>query len=155
MFMLELVLCDVKEYQACRTIELTDKIDAMRKRSASGMQLPLAELASSFYSVLKAQTSGYATFDYEPGPHRASDLVRMDFLIHGSAVDALSRIIHRDDALSTARNVCKKLVDAVSRQSFEVCFSVQYLHGTWRCVVVHGMAWGGGGWLWFCVHLPF
>lgn len=88
------------------------------------VQLPLAELASSFYSVLKAQTSGYATFDYEPGPHRTSDLVRMDFHIHGSPVDALSRVIHRDDALSTARSVCKKLVDAVSRQSFEVrCLS--------------------------------
>ena len=89
--------------------------------SVLSMQLPLAELASSFYSVLKAQTSGYATFDYEPGPHRTSDLVRMDFHIHGDAVDALSRVLHRDDAVATARSVCKKLVDAVSRQSFEVC----------------------------------
>ena len=83
------------------------------------MQLPLAELAGSFYSTLKAQTSGYATFDYEPGPHRPADLVRMDFHIHGAPVDALARVLHRSDAAPTARTVCKKLAEAVSRQPFE------------------------------------
>lgn len=84
-------------------------------------QLPLAELAGTFYSTLKSQTSGYATFDYEPGPHRSADLVRLDFLIHGSPVDALSRVLHRADAVTAARAVCKKLIGAVSRQAFEVC----------------------------------
>jgi hypothetical protein len=93
---------------------------AIRLLIRDRMQLPLAELASAFYSNLKSQTSGYATFDYEPGPHRSADLVRLDFLIHGSPVDALSRVLHREDALPTARSVCKKLVSAVSRQSFEV-----------------------------------
>lgn len=84
------------------------------------LQLPLAELAGTFYSTLKSHTSGYATFDYEPGPHRSADLVRLDFLIHGSPVDALSRVLHRADAVTAARAVCQKLVGAVSRQAFEV-----------------------------------
>lgn len=86
----------------------------------NAVQLPLAELAGAFYSMLKSQTSGYATFDYELGPHRSADLVRLDFVIHGSPVDALSRVLHRSDAVTAARAVCQKLISAVSRQAFEV-----------------------------------
>lgn len=91
-----------------------------RLLTRAALQLPLAELAGTFYSTLKSHTSGYATFDYEPGPHRSADLVRLDFLIHGSPVDALSRVLHRADAVTAARAVCQKLVGAVSRQAFEV-----------------------------------
>jgi translation elongation factor EF-4 len=84
------------------------------------LQLPMAELAGSFYNTLKSCTSGYATFDYEEGPYRSSDLVRLDFNIHGTAVDALTRVLHRSDAAQVGRAVCKKLADVVSRQTFEV-----------------------------------
>ena len=84
------------------------------------MQLPLAELAGQFYGSLKACTSGYATFDYEEGPYRSADLVRLDFLVHGSPVDALTRVLHRSDAVTAGRAVCQKLVSVVSKQAFEV-----------------------------------
>lgn len=84
------------------------------------MQLPLAELAGPFYSSLKACTSGYATFDYELGVHRAADLVRLDFRVHGAPVDALARVLHRSEATSVGRAVCKRLAAVVSRESFEV-----------------------------------
>ena len=80
----------------------------------------MAELAGNFYNALKSCTSGFATFDYEEGPYRTADLVRLDFLIHGSPVDALTRVLHRSNAQSSGRTVCKKLVDVVSRMSFEV-----------------------------------
>jgi translation elongation factor EF-4 len=84
------------------------------------LQLPLSELAGQFYSSLKSCTSGYATFDYEPGPYRSADLVRLDFLVHGAPVDALTRVVHRNDAVSIARSVCQKLKEVISRQAFEV-----------------------------------
>ena len=58
-------------------------------------RLPLAELGGSFYDDLKSLSSGYASFDYEQGEERAADLVRLDLLLNGEAVDALARIIHR------------------------------------------------------------
>jgi hypothetical protein len=80
----------------------------------------MAELAGRFYSSLKSCTSGYATLDYEEGPYRSADLVRLDFLIHGAPVDALTRVVHRSDALSVARTVCQKLKTVITRQAFEV-----------------------------------
>lgn len=87
---------------------------------ALSLQLPLAELAGPFYNSLKSCTSGYATFDYEEGPYRSSDLVRLDFVIHGTAMDALTRVLHRSDAVQVGKTVCKKLAEAVTRQTFEV-----------------------------------
>eukprot|EP01025_Chloroclados_australasicus_P015086 TRINITY_DN17171_c0_g1_i1.p1 TRINITY_DN17171_c0_g1~~TRINITY_DN17171_c0_g1_i1.p1 ORF type:complete len:214 (+),score=11.34 TRINITY_DN17171_c0_g1_i1:84-644(+) len=83
-------------------------------------QLPTSELAGKFYTELKSVTSGYASFDYEEGPYREADLVRLDFLVHGEPVDALSRIVHRCEAESVGRTMCKRLKDAMSRQAFEV-----------------------------------
>ena len=57
--------------------------------------LPLAELGGNFYDSLKSITSGYASFDYEAGEQRKADLVRLDLLLNGEAVDALARIVHR------------------------------------------------------------
>jgi GTP-binding protein LepA C-terminus len=89
-------------------------------KSLACLQLPLADLAGKFYSALKSCTSGYATFDYEEGPYREADLVRLDFLVHGSPVDALTRVLHRSSATSAGRAVCKKLVEVLSHQPFEV-----------------------------------
>ena len=57
--------------------------------------LPLAELGGNFYDSLKSITSGYASFDYEAGPQRRADLVRLDLLLNGEPVDALARVVHR------------------------------------------------------------
>ena len=57
--------------------------------------LPLAELGGDFYDSLKSVTAGYASFDYEVGPWRRADLVRLDLLLNGQAVDALARVVHR------------------------------------------------------------
>lgn len=96
------------------------------------MQLPLAELAGQFYGSLKACTSGYATFDYEEGPYRSADLVRLDFLVHGIPVDALTRVLHRSDAVAAGRAVCQKLVSVVSKQAFEVRVHATRLRLVWQ-----------------------
>ena len=84
------------------------------------MQLPLSELAGTFYNSLKSLTSGYATFEYEAGPFRDSDLVRLDFVIHGAPVDALTRVLHSSSATAMARQVCDQIKKVVDRQPFEV-----------------------------------
>ena len=75
---------------------------------ASRYTLPLAELGGNFYDSLKSITSGYASFDYEAGEQRKADLVRLDLLLNGEAVDALARIVHRyfSQASAVRHEVC-------------------------------------------------
>jgi GTP-binding protein LepA len=82
--------------------------------------LPLAEILVDFYDKLKSLSRGYASLDYELGEYRESDLVRLDMLINGDAVDAFSVIIHRDKAFDWGRNVAKKLRKLIPRQLFQV-----------------------------------
>jgi GTP-binding protein LepA len=83
-------------------------------------RLPLAEMASDFSDALKSRTSGYATFDYEEAGWRDADVVKLDVLVNGVVVDALSTLTHRSGAVRKGRLVTKKLRDVLPRQLFEV-----------------------------------
>ena len=83
-------------------------------------QMPLNEIVYDFFDTLKANTKGYASLDYEISDYRASELVKVDLLLNGDQVDALSFIAHRDKAYPRARRLCEKLKDNIPRQLFEV-----------------------------------
>ena len=83
-------------------------------------QMPLNEIIYDFFDTLKANTKGYASLDYEISDYRPSELVKVDLLLNGDQVDALSFIAHRDKAYPRARKLCEKLKDNIPRQLFEV-----------------------------------
>lgn len=83
-------------------------------------KLPLNEVATDFYDQLKSLSSGYASFDYEEAGYQPEDLVKMDILLNGKAVDALALIVHSDKAYYIGRDLCEKLRGVIPRQLFEV-----------------------------------
>jgi GTP-binding protein LepA len=83
-------------------------------------ELPLAEIVLDFYDLLKSQTRGYASLDYEPIGMRASDLVKLDVLLAGDRVDALSIIVHRDKAYAAGKGLVERLQKTIPRQLFDV-----------------------------------
>ncbi|MFH1832092.1 MAG: translation elongation factor 4 [bacterium] len=83
-------------------------------------KMPLNEIVTDFYDKLKSLSSGYASFDYESMGYEPSDLVKMNILLNGKAVDALSLIVHRDKAFSIGSQLTKKLKTVIPRQMFEV-----------------------------------
>ncbi len=83
-------------------------------------EMPLNEIIYDFFDTLKARTKGYASLDYELSEYRESDLVKVDMLLNGDQVDALSFIAHREKAYGRARKLCEKLKDNIPRQLFEV-----------------------------------
>ena len=83
-------------------------------------QMPLNEIIYDFFDTLKANTKGYASLDYELSGYRTSELVKVDLLLNGDGVDALSFIAHKDKAYPRARRLCEKLKDNIPRQLFEV-----------------------------------
>lgn len=89
-------------------------------RAIIDFEAPMANLLTDFYDQLKSATSGYASFNYELADYRAEDLVRVDFLVAGSRVDALSIMCHRSEADAIGREVTKKLKSVIPRQNFEV-----------------------------------
>ena len=82
--------------------------------------MPLNEIIYDFFDALKARTKGYASLDYEFLDYRPSDLVKVDLLLNGEQVDALSFIVHREKAYARARKICEKLKENIPRQLFEV-----------------------------------
>jgi GTP-binding protein LepA len=82
--------------------------------------LPLAEIVLDFYDLLKSRTAGYASLDYEPIGNRESDLVKLDVLLAGERVDALSVIVHRDDAYRAGKALTDRLQRTIPRQLFDV-----------------------------------
>ncbi len=83
-------------------------------------EMPLNEIIYDFFDTLKANTKGYASLDYELSGYRPSELVKVDILLNGDQVDALSFIAHKDKAYARARRLCEKLKDNIPRQLFEV-----------------------------------
>ena len=83
-------------------------------------QMPLNEIIYDFFDTLKANTKGYASLDYELSGYRPSELVKVDLLLNGDGVDALSFIAHKDKAYPRARRLCEKLKENIPRQLFEV-----------------------------------
>ena len=83
-------------------------------------EIPLAEIVFDFFDKLKSSTKGYASFDYEYVGYKEAKLVKMDILINGETLDALSIIVHKDFAYSRGNYICAKLKDLIPRQQFEV-----------------------------------
>ena len=83
-------------------------------------EIPLSEIVYDFFDQLKSRTKGYASFDYELSGYKRSNLVKMDILLNNEKVDALSFIVHRDNAYNRGKILCEKLKDIIPRQMFEV-----------------------------------
>ncbi len=89
-------------------------------RAVIDFEAPMANLLTDFYDQLKSITSGYASFNYELSDYRPEDLVRLDFLVAGNRMDALSIMCHRTEADALGRELTKKLKEVIPRQNFEV-----------------------------------
>lgn len=92
----------------------------IEERAVIDFEAPMANLLTDFYDQLKSATSGYASFNYELDGYRAEDLVRVDFLVGGHKMDALSVMAHRSEAEGIGRTVTKKLKEVIPRQNWEV-----------------------------------
>ena len=99
---------------------MTDMIHLSQKSVEMCFDIPLAELILDFFDQLKSRTKGYASLDYEFADYRPSELVKLDILLSGDEVDALSFIVHKDKAYGLARGLCDKLKEIIPRQLFEV-----------------------------------
>ena len=83
-------------------------------------ELPLSEIVYNFFDKLKSCTKGYASFDYEPSVYRASDLIKMDVLLNGQVVDALSSIVYRPQAYNRGLGILRRIKTVIPRQQFEI-----------------------------------
>jgi len=96
----------------------TEYID--KTRANLHYEFPLTEVIFDFYDKLKSISRGYASFDYEFKDYRASEVLRLDILLNGDPVDALSVIVHKDKAYDWGRKVCEKLQELIPRQMFQI-----------------------------------
>jgi hypothetical protein len=87
---------------------------------SKGWELPLADVVYDFYDKLKSITQGYGSFDYEVIDYRETDLVKLDILINGERVDALSQLVHQERAVERGRMACERLKDEIPRQMFKI-----------------------------------
>ncbi len=99
---------------------LQKNLSYIDERALVSFEAPLANLLTDFYDKLKSATKGYGSFNYELDDYRAEDLVRVDFYVAGSMIDALSLMVHRSEAQGIGREVVDKLKDVIPRQSFQV-----------------------------------
>ena len=100
--------------------ELTNQVYLTTDRVELSFNMPLGEIVFDFYDKLKSVSRGYASFDYQPSDYRTSDLIKLDILLNGDHVDALSALIHRKNSQSLGRNICVKLKELIPRQQFEI-----------------------------------
>ena len=82
--------------------------------------MPLGEIVFDFYDKLKSISKGYASFDYHPIGYKESKLVKLDIMLNGDQVDALSALIHRDNAYDLGKSICLKLRELIPRQQFDI-----------------------------------
>ena len=100
--------------------QITNQTYLTTERVELSFDMPLAEIVFDFYDRLKTVSKGYASFDYAPIGMRESKLVRLDVLLNGSVVDALSSLLHQDNAQDIGRKMCEKLRKLIPRQQFDV-----------------------------------
>ncbi len=96
-----------------QTYLTTDRVELI-------VDLPLGEIVFDFYDKLKSISKGYASFDYHISGYRTASLVKLDILLNGDGVDALSTLIHRDNAYNFGRRMCEKLKELIPRQQFDI-----------------------------------
>ncbi len=96
-----------------QTYLTTDRIELI-------VDLPLGEIVFDFYDKLKSISKGYASFDYHIIGYKEANLVKLDILLNGDSVDALSTLIHRDNAYNFGRRICEKLKELIPRQQFDI-----------------------------------
>ena len=100
--------------------ELTNQVYLTQDRVEISFEMPLGEIVFDFYDRLKSVSRGYASFDYHPIGYRKSDLVKLDLLLNGEQVDALSALVHRSNAHDLGKKICIKLKELIPRQQFEI-----------------------------------
>jgi GTP-binding protein LepA len=100
--------------------ELSNQVYLSSDRVELTFEMPLAEIVFDFYDRLKSVSKGYASFDYYPSGLRQSNLKKMDILLNGDQVDALSALIHSDNAFNLGKKICKKLKELIPRQQFVI-----------------------------------
>lgn len=100
--------------------ELKNQVYLTQDRVEITFEMPLAEIVFDFYDRLKSVSRGYASFDYHPIGYKASDLIRMDMLLNGEQLDALSALVHRSNAYELGKKICMKLKELIPRQQFEI-----------------------------------
>jgi len=99
---------------------LKNQVYLTSDRVEMNFDMPLGEIVFDFYDKLKSVSRGYASFDYSPIGYRESNLVKLDIMLNGDPVDALSALIHRDNAFDLGKKICLKLKELIPRQQFEI-----------------------------------
>ncbi len=100
--------------------ELTNQVYLTQDRVEISFEMPLGEIVFDFYDKLKTVSRGYASFDYFPIGYQKSDLIKLDLLLNGDPVDALSALVHRLNAHDLGKKICLKLKELIPRQQFEI-----------------------------------
>jgi len=100
--------------------ELTNQVYLTQDRVELSFEMPMGEIVFDFYDRLKTVSRGYASFDYHPIGYKISDLIKMDLLLNGDQVDALSALVHRSNAFDLGKKICIKLKELIPRQQFEI-----------------------------------
>ena len=100
--------------------EIKNQVYLTQDRVELSFEMPLAEIVFDFYDRLKSVSRGYASFDYHPIGYKESDLIKMDLLLNGEQVDALSALVHRSNAYDLGKRICLKLKELIPRQQFEI-----------------------------------
>ncbi|WP_459210105.1 translation elongation factor 4 [Aquimarina rhabdastrellae] len=100
--------------------EITNQTYLTPERVELSFDMPLAEIVFDFYDRLKTVSKGYASFDYAPIGMRSSKLVKVDVLLNGNTVDALSALLHKDNAYDIGKKMCEKLKELIPRQQFDI-----------------------------------
>lgn len=99
---------------------MKNQVYLTQDRVELSFELPLGEIVFDFYDRLKTISKGYASFDYHPSGYKTSTLVKLDIMLNGEQVDALSSLIHRDNAFDLGKKLCLKLKELLPRQQFEI-----------------------------------